>query len=355
LKLRLRTEPAFVSLGRSTRLDFSSSLAADLSLQKDQLILDALTRMHYDMRLEGIGRHRADVSLPLLIAFGDVLQPVNAPHGQLWDPLRYAKFWDGYRPVNATGASQDSWRWIRLALGPVRIEEVSVVPPLHATIELSKDVVQLDLPVKGSFLYGESAGALQSQFRWAGDEAVLDTFLTWSLQGAQAEALRFARRFGYQPLVQDRIGLSLAASARGLTLSRRVLDASLADPGTFNQFDRIAFDLDVGSVPGSVGRLQFESDFDVKRMNDVMRKITNDIRLTLPPEVITWESARLKLLLKDGVLQNDMPLVALTGMQGVRNNLAQFSGSLRLFTGTDRGTPFQDFVHTLMLFDERLR
>jgi hypothetical protein len=86
-----------------------------------------------------------------------------------------------------------------------------------------------------------------------------------------------------------------------------------------------------------------------------MRKITNDIRLTLPPEVITWESARLKLLLKDGVLQNDMPLVALTGMQGVRNNLAQFSGSLRLFTGTDRGTPFQDFVHTLMLFDERLR
>jgi hypothetical protein len=129
LKLRLRTGPSFVSLDRSTRLDFSSSLAADLSLQKDQLILDALTRMHYDLRLEGIGRHRADVSLPLLIAFGDVLQPVNAPHGPLWDPLRYAKFWDGYRPVNATGASQDSWRWIRLALGPVRIEEVSVDPP----------------------------------------------------------------------------------------------------------------------------------------------------------------------------------------------------------------------------------
>ena len=355
LKLHLRAEPSFVSLGRSMRFDFSSSIAADLSLQEDQLILDALTRTRYDAQFEGVGRYRADVSLPLLIAFGDALQPVNAPQGPLWDSRRYLQFWDGYRPVNAAGASKDSLRWTEVALGPVRIEEVSIVPPLHATVELWKEVVQLDLPAKGSFLYGESAGTLQSQLRWAGDEAVLDSFIGWTLQGAQTDALHLATRLGYRPFVQDRIGLSLAASARGVTLNRRVLQTALADPGRFNQFDKMALDLDVGSVPGSVGRLQFESDFDVKRMNALMRQIATDIQLTFPPESITWDNARLKLRLKDGALQNDAPLVALTGVQGARNNLAQFSSSLRLFAGRDRTTPFQDVVHTLTLFNERFR
>jgi hypothetical protein len=61
------------------------------------------------------------------------------------------------------------------------------------------------------------------------------------------------------------------------------------------------------------------------------------------------------LRLKDGALQNDAPLVALTGVQGARNNLAQFSSSLRLFAGRDRTTPFQDVVHTLTLLNERFR
>lgn len=310
--------------------------------------------MRYDLRLERIGSHRADVKLPLLIAFGETLQPVNATHGPMWDSRRYSQFWDGYRPVNAF-ASENSWRWTEVASGPVEIEELSVVPPLHAAIDFSKDVVQVDLPVKGSFLYGESASTLQLQLRWAGAEAVLDTFLGWSLRNAQAEALHVATGFGYRPLVQDRIGLSLAASARGVTLSQRVLEAAVADPGRFNQFDRMALDLDVGSVPGSIGRLQFESDFDVKPMNNLMRQIANDIQFRYPPAAITWEGARLKLLLKDGVLQNDVPIVALTGVQGARNNLAPFSSTLRLFAGRDRSTRFQDIVHTLMLFGERLQ
>jgi hypothetical protein len=216
-------------------------------------------------------------------------------------------------------------------------------------------MVQVDLPVKGSFLYGESEGTLQFQLRWAGAEGVLDAFLGWSLQDAQAEALHIATGFGYWPLVQDRIGLSLAASARGVTLSRRVLEATVADPERFNQFEKLVLDLDVRSVPGSIGRLQLESDFDVKRMNNLMRKISNDIQLKYPPQAITWESARLTLRLKDGALQNDVPIVALTGVQGARNNLLQFSGALRLFAGKDPNTPFQDIVHTMMLFGERLQ
>jgi hypothetical protein len=257
--------------------------------------------------------------------------------------------------VNATVASKDPWQWTEVALGPLEIEELSVAPPLRAAIKLSRDVVQMDVPVKGSFLYGESAGTLQSQIRWAADEAVLDSFLVWSLQQAQAEALHIATGFGYQPLVQDRMGLSLGMSARGLTLSRRVLEAALDDPGSFNQFDRLALDLDVGSVPGSTGSLQFESDFDVKHMNNLLRQISNDIQLTFPSEVISWESAKVKLLLKDGALDNSVPIVALTAVQGVRNDLAQFSGSLRLFAGRERSTPVQDIVHTLMLFNERLQ
>ncbi len=290
-----------------------------------------------------------------MIALGSLLQSVNALHGPLWDSQHYTAFWEGYRPVNVPAASKDSWRWTEVALGPVEIGELSFNAPLHAAIEFSKDVVQVDLPVKGSFLYGESAGTLQSQLRWAGDEAVLDAFLGWTVQDAQAEALHIATRFGYRPLVQDLMGLSLAASARGMTLSQPILKAALADPEAFNQFDRIALDLDVGSVPGSIGRLQAESDFDVKRMNDLMRQITNVIQFTYPPEVITWESARIKLLLKDGAIENNVPIVALTGMQGARNNLAQFSGTVRLFAGRDRSTPFQDIVHTLMPFDERLQ
>jgi hypothetical protein len=350
LKLRLHADPSFVSLG-STRLDFSSSVAADLSLQEDQLILDAFMRIGYDLRLKGRGMHQADVKLPVLIAIGDVLQPVNAPHGPLWDSQRYSAFWDRYRAaVNATIASNDPWQSTQVALGPVEIEELSVAPPLRATIQLSKDAVQVDLPLKGTFLYGDSVGTLQFQSRWAGDEAMLDSFLGWSFQNAQAEALRIATGFGYQPLVQDRMGLSLAASARGLALSRRVLEAALADPGKFNQFDKMALDLDVRSVPGSTGRLQLESDFDVKRMNNLMRQIASDIQLTFPPEVISWERARLRLLLKDGALENNAPVVALTGVEGVRNSLAQFSGSLRLFAGRGPKTPLQDVVHTLMLF-----
>lgn len=355
LKLRLRAEPSFVSLGRSTRLDFSSSLTADLTLHEDQLILDALMRARYDLQSEGLGRHRAEAKLPLLIAFGDMLQPVNAPHGPLWDSQHYTAFWDGYRPVNVPAAIKDSWRWADVPLGPVEIEELSAVLPLHAAIEFSKDVVQVDLPVKGSFLYGESAGSLQSQLRWAGDEAVLDAFLGWTVQDAQAEALHIATRSGYRPLVQDLMRLSLAASARGVTLSQRILEAALADPERFTQFDKMTLDLDVGSVPGSIGRLQAESDFEVKRMNDLMRQITNIIQFKYPPEVITWESARIKLLLKDGAIENNVPIIALTGMQGARNNLAQFSGTVRLFAGRDRSTPFQDIVHTLMPFDERLQ
>jgi hypothetical protein len=354
LKLRLRAEPSFVSLGRSTRFDFSSNVAADLSLLEDQLILDALLQMRYDLRFDGFGLRRADMQLPLLIAFGDALRPVNAPHGPLWDPQRYSAFWNRYQPVNATVANEAPWQWTEVALGPVEIQELSVAPPLRAAIQLSKEVAQMDLPVKGSFLYGESAGTLQSQIRWAGDEAVLDSFFGWSLQGAQVEALHIATGFGYQPLVQDRMGLSLGASARGVTLSRRVLKAALTDPGSFNQFDKLALDLSVGSVPGSIGRLQLESDFDVRRMNNLLRQITNDIQLTFPPEAISWESARLKLLLKDGVLDNNIPLVALTAVQGIRNSLVQFSGSMRLFAGRERSIPVQDIVHTLTLFDERL-
>ena len=354
LKLRLRADPSSISLGPSTRLDFSSNLAADLSLHEDQLILDALMRLDYGLRMDGLGSHRADLRVPLLVAFGEALQPVIAPHGPLWDSQHYSVFWDGFRPVNALLAGKEAWQWTEVALGPVEIGELSVAPPLRAAIELSKDVIQVDLPVKGSFLYGDSAGTLQSQLRWTGDEAALDTFLGWSLQNAQAEALHIATRFGYQPLVQDLMGLSLSASARGVTLSPRVLEAAVADPGRFNQFDRIALDLDVASAPGSVGRLQAESDFDVKRMNDLMRQITNAIQLTYPPEAITWENARVKLLLKDGALDNEVPLVALTGLQGARNNLAQFSGTVRLFAGRDRSTPFQDIVHTLMRFYERL-
>jgi len=355
VKLRLRAEPSFVSLGRGTRLDFSSSVAADLSLHEDELILDALMRLRYDLQSESLARHRAEVNLPLLIAFGDRLQPVNAQQGPLWDSRHYSAFWDGYRPVNTLVANKDSWRGTEVALGPVEIEELSVAPPLRAAIEFSKDVVQMNLPVKGSFLYGESEGTLQSQLRWASDEAVLDAFLGWSVQDAQADALHIATRLGYRPLIRDDVGLSLAASARGVTLSRRILEAALAHPGSFNQFDRMALDLDVGSVPGSIGRLQAESDFDVKRLNDLMRQFTNAIQLASPPEAITWESARIKVLLKDGAIENSVPIVALTGVQGARNNLVQFSGAVRFFAGRDRSTPFQDIVHTLMPFDERLQ
>jgi hypothetical protein len=352
LKLHLRAEPSFVALG-STRLDFSSTIATDLSLLEDQLILDALLQAQCDLRLKGLDLHRADLKVPLLIAFGDALQPVNAPHGPLWDSQRYSAFWDRYRPVNATVAGKALWQWTEVALGPVEIEELSVAPPLRAVIEISKDAVQMDAPVKGSFLFGESAGSLQSQIRWAGDEAVLDSFFGWSLQDAQAEALHVATGFGYQPLVQDRMGLSLAASARGLTLSRRIIESALADPGSFNQFDKLALDLNVGSVPGSTGRLQLESGFDVKHMNGLLRQIANDIQLTFPPEVISWGSAKVKLLLKDGAVDNNMPIVALTAVEGVRNSLTQFSGSLRLFAGRESSIPVQDIVHTLMLFDER--
>jgi hypothetical protein len=150
------------------------------------------------------------------------------------------------------------------------------------------------------------------------------------------------------------MALSLAASSRGLTLSRRVFEAALADPGSFNQFDKLALDLNAGSVPGSTGRLQLESDFDVKPMNNLLRQIANDIQLTFPPEVISWQSAKLKLLLKDGALDNNIPMVALTAVEGIRNSLTQFSGSLRLFAGRESSIPVQDIVHTLMLFDERL-
>jgi hypothetical protein len=353
LKLRLRAEPSFVSLG-STRLDFSSTVATDLSLQEDQLILDALLQTSYDLRLKGRGMHRADIKLPLLIAFGDALQPVNAPHGPLWDSQRYSAFWDRYQPVNATVAGKAPWQWTEVTLGPVEIEELSVALPLRAAIEISKDAVQMDVPVNGSFLFGESAGSLQSQIRWTGDEALLDSFFGWSLQDAQVEALHVATGFGYQPLVQERMALSLAASSRGLTLSRRVFEAALADPGSFNQFDKLALDLNAGSVPGSTGRLQLESDFDVKPMNNLLRQIANDIQLTFPPEVISWQSAKLKLLLKDGALDNNIPMVALTAVEGIRNSLTQFSGSLRLFAGRESSIPVQDIVHTLMLFDERL-
>ena len=352
LKLRLRAEPSFVSLGPN-RVDFSSTVAADVSLQEDQLILDALLQTSYDLRLKGWGIHKADGKLPLLIAFGDALQPVNAPHGPLWDSQHYSSFWDRYQPVNATAEQKAPWQWSEVALGPVEIEELSVAPPFRAAIQLSKAAAQIDVPVKGSFLFGESAGALQSQMRWTGDEAVLDSYFQWSLQNAQAEGLRVATGFGYQPVVQDRMALSLAASTRGLTLSRHVLEAALADPGSFSQFDKLALDLSAGSVPGSTGRLQLESDFDVKRMNNLLRQIANDIRLTFPPEVISWESAKLKLLLKDGTLDNNMPMVALNAVRGIRNSLVQFSGSLRLFAGRESSIPVQDIVHTLMLFDER--
>jgi hypothetical protein len=63
----------------------------------------------------------------------------------------------------------------------------------------------------------------------------------------------------------------------------------------------------------------------------------------------------MNIRLKDGVIENDVPILVLTGMQGARNNLAQLSGTLRLFAGRDRSTPFQDIVHSMLVFDERLR
>ena len=132
----------------------SLTLDSTISLDGNQVLLDALSTVDVALTLGGRPETRIESSLPIQVMFSDQLNQSQSRSDSLWDTDDYARFWrehpsrfSGARIVPPVDMGQ-------LMLGPLSLRQVRFpVEPIRAIVGYS-DALQLGLPFSGSALFG---------------------------------------------------------------------------------------------------------------------------------------------------------------------------------------------------------
>lgn len=217
---------------------------------------------------------------------------------------------------------------VELAIGPAPL------PPAGATriVVGLGERIQLHAPVALRTPYGSVAAVAQAEIGWDGTTPVVTSRLEGTFQNLRGP---------HHSLVEDSLDGSFRAAVNALPVPRASLDLWRGDPARFDQFHRVDLSLKAFRTPGQPGPgiVQVGMDTRVRLLNEVLQRVSDELRFLAPPQLVTYRDLRVSFDAAGGMIQTKNPLLSLSGVKVLSTDLLDTGAEVRVRLGGRRAEP----------------
>ncbi len=217
---------------------------------------------------------------------------------------------------------------VELAIGPAPL------PPAGATriVVGLGGRIQLHAPVALRTPYGSVSAVAQAEIGWDGTTPVVTSRLEGAFQNLRGP---------HHSLVEDSFDGSFRAAVNALPVPRASLDLWRGDPARFDQFHKVDLSLEAFRTPGQPGPgiVQVGMDTRVRLLNEVLQRISDELRFLAPPQLVTYRDLRVSFDAAGGMIQTKNPLLSLSGVKVLSTDLLDVGAEVRVRLGGRRAEP----------------
>jgi hypothetical protein len=316
-----------------SRVSGSASLLSNISAQGDSLLIDAVAPLHLQLAPAGALRTRLDVRLPVQVVFSQHLEQPRTPSGLLWDEDYYSNFWRDHPSVHSSVGIIPPVDTPELIAGPLAVLQLlAPTQPIQLALGYA-DTLQVHAPFSARVLFGGAAGLFQSNVKWSGSRALVDTRLNVALKNIQAGAVDAAIQGTNFPLVEDEVDGSISFRSDGLPLDAASMELLLAGRPSAAQLETLGLAVKLRRSPevtNAPGILQLSSDTQVNVLNDALNRIIGNIQLANPPRLILYKDFTVDFQMEHGRIRAEPPVLALGGVQIFASSLVDVEGQIKV-------------------------
>jgi len=321
----------------------SIDVATDFRLHRGDLVADGYVPIKLKLSLAGQPSKEIAIDVPFLAILAERLRTADTSDW-LWDTKYYDSFWSDYQPSHANQGSISIIDTKQLGFGPLSIQQLRIPSrPLRLAIG-HKDSFQLDAPAAFQVLFGQGQGRVQADIRWPSDpaspgarpSAILDSRGAFNFSHLQLGAIGYAVEDGQLPLIEDEIDGQVSFGTDAYPVNSAVLNgmaAGLAPPGDLGRLNaKMRFRSDRTDSPVS-GAVQFVTIVKLKNLNDILKQITRDLELRVPPRSLTYKSLSLNFETAKGQVATQPSLLELRGVTFYSIQPLKIGGGIRVHLG----------------------
>ncbi len=316
-----------------SRVSGSASVLSNISVQGDSLLVDAAAPLRVQLAPAGALRTQLDVRLPVQIVFSEHLEQPRAPSDLLWDEDYYSTFWRDHPSVHSSLGIVPPLNSAELAAGPLAVLQL-LAPSEAVHLALGyADTLQVHAPFAARVLFGGAAGIFQSNVKWSGRKALVDTRLNVAMKNIQAGAVDAAIEGANFPLVEDELDGRIAFRSDDLALDADSLALLLAGRPSEAQLDALGLSVKLTRSPevaNASGILQLSSDIQINVLNEALNRIIADIQLSNPPRLILYKDFTVDFQMEHGRIRTEPAVLALGGVQIFASKFVDVEGQVKV-------------------------
>ena len=316
-----------------SRISGSASVLSDISVEGDSLLIDAVAPLRLELAPAGALRTQLELRLPVQVVFSEHLEQPRTPSDLLWNEGYYSNFWRDHPSVHSSLGIIPPVDRAELTVGPLAVLQLLVpTEAIHLALGYA-DTLQVHAPFSARVLFGGAAGLIQSNVKWSGPRALVDTRLNVALENIQAGAVEAAIQGTNSPLVEDELDGSIAFRSDGLALDADSMELLLAGRPSEAQLDALGLSVKLRRSPevaNAPGILQLSSDIQVNVLNNMLNSIIRDIQLSNPPRLILYKDFTVDFQMENGRIRTEPAVLALGGVQIFASSFVDVEGQVKV-------------------------
>jgi hypothetical protein len=216
------------------------------------------------------------------------------------------------------------------------------------------DALQVHATFQQPFTSGTIGGLAQAAIRWPNGAASVDSFGTVTFRGLEAGAFALPT-----PYLEDRLDGDVTFSTKGFLADRLLVPQLLADASRIRQLDNVDFSVQVRSAADGAhlpGTLQAASGITLKPADQLIKILTRNLNLTMPPRALQYRNMALDFRVEHGLVQTEPVLLTLSGVQIFGVQGLTLDSKVRILWGGHGREPaprLRDLIYTFQRAMER--
>jgi hypothetical protein len=213
------------------------------------------------------------------------------------------------------------------ALGASVLDVTAPSQPVQTVIGLG-DTIQVHVPVEARVLFGSAGVVAQAELAWKENTPLLTARVAGDFRGVQTGALGLNSTGLHTPLVEDSLDGSFTAAIDEAPLRRWT-------SFPYEVLDRLDLSFDVARSKGQTipGVVQAGVDGRLQRLNEILGRVTDAIRLYVPPQITTYKGLKASFEARKGIVRTKEPLLELTGVKLLSTKLLNVDAGVRIRLG----------------------